>query len=290
MAQRSLDIKAQSATPQAPNARFGPELALLIDTSNCIGCKACQMACMEWNERRDPIGRNVGAYDNPPDLSDQSWTVIRFAEVEMPPARVEWLLRKDGCMHCAEPSCLNACPAPGAIVQYGNGIVLYQGEKCIGCGACVDSCPFHIPRLSKKDGKARKCTFCSDRVAQGMEPVCAKTCPTGAIVFGSKEELARAAQGRISTLKAQGYPRAGLYDPQGVGGTHVIYLLKHADRPGLYHDLPTAPRALPRVAYGGEQPWVSLDLGLMLVAGFIGLLAAVAPDGVARDHQEENQP
>ncbi len=98
-------------------------MAKLIDESKCIGCKACQVACMEWNDLRDEVGTNVGVYDNPSDLSPSSWTVMRFFEVEPKDGNLEWLIRKDGCMHCADPGCLKACPAPGAIVKYANGIV-----------------------------------------------------------------------------------------------------------------------------------------------------------------------
>ncbi len=164
---------------------------------------------------------------------------MRFSEYEEQDGRLEWLIRKDGCMHCADPGCLKACPAPGAIVQYSNGIVDFVEEHCIGCGSCITGCPFNIPRLSKKDNKAYKCTLCSDRVGVGLEPACVKTCPTGAITFGSKEDMKEHAAGRIVDLKSRGYQNAGLYDPQGVGGTHVMYVLKHADKP---RDLPWLAR------------------------------------------------
>ncbi len=271
MALQSLDVKAVSATTtQPPSARQTPEVAKLIDVSKCIGCKACQVACMEWNDLRDDIGSNVGAYDNPADLSAQSWTVMRFAEVETAPDKLEWLIRKDGCMHCSEPGCLKACPAPGAIVQYSNGIVDFHEENCIGCGYCITGCPFNIPRISKKDGKVYKCTLCSDRVAVGMEPACVKTCPTGAIVFGAKEDMVHHAEGRIADLKERGYANAGLYDPAGVGGTHVMYVLQHADQPGLYRNLPKDPSISPLVALwkGATKPLMSLALGAAVLAGF----------------------
>ena len=118
---------------------------------------------------------------------------------------LEWLIRKDGCMHCADPGCLKACPAPGAIVQYSNGIVDFVSENCIGCGYCVKGCPFNIPRISKVDHKAYKCTLCSDRVAVGQEPACAKACPTQAILFGTKEDMTQWADERIEDLKSRGY-------------------------------------------------------------------------------------
>ena len=165
MALQSLDITRRSATTTpSPSQRQLPKVAKLIDVSKCIGCKACQVACMEWNDTRDDIGINHGVLDNPMDLTENSWTVMRYTEVETDRG-LEWLIRKDGCMHCAEPGCLKACPAPGAIVQYSNGIVDFHEENCIGCGYCITGCPFDIPRLSKKDSKVYKCTLCSDRVA-----------------------------------------------------------------------------------------------------------------------------
>ena len=155
MGLQTLDISARSATTTPPpGVRKSPELAKLIDISKCIGCKACQVACMEWNDLRDSVGVNVGSYDNPVDLSAQSWTVMRYTEVESAKGKLEWLIRKDGCMHCSEPGCLKACPAPGAIVRYSNGIVDYHQEHCTGCGYCIIGCPFNIPRISAKDGKA----------------------------------------------------------------------------------------------------------------------------------------
>jgi len=189
---QSLDIKRMSATTVQPPSVREPitgTVAKLIDTTKCIGCKACQTACMEWNDLRDDIGENHGTYDNPRDMSEHSWTVMRFSEYENPNGNLEWLIRKDGCMHCEDPGCLKACPAPGAIVQYTNGIVDFQEENCIGCGYCVSGCPFDVPRISKQDNRAYKCTMCSDRVAVGQEPACVKSCPTGAIVFGTKEDM-----------------------------------------------------------------------------------------------------
>ena len=161
---QSLDVVARSATttptPQVRTA--APQVAKLIDESKCIGCKACQVACMNWNDLRDDVGETVGVYDNPADLTPSSWTVMKFYEVEPKAGSLEWLIRKDGCMHCDDPGCLKACPSPGAIVKYANGIVDFHSEHCIGCGYCVKGCPFDVPRISAKDNKAYKCTLCSD--------------------------------------------------------------------------------------------------------------------------------
>jgi len=275
MSLQSLDIVRRSATTtQPPSVREAPtgQVAKLIDTTKCIGCKACQVACMEWNDLRDEVGTNVGAYQNPHDLTDQSWTLMRFAEYENPAkgGDLEWLIRKDGCMHCADPGCLKACPAPGAIVQYANGIVDFHEENCIGCGYCIAGCPFDIPRISKRDNKAYKCTLCSDRVAVGLEPACIKACPTGALVWGTKEDMQEHAAGRVEDLKSRGFDNAGLYDPPGVGGTHVMYVLHHADQPGLYNDLPADPQISPMVGLwkGVTKPLALAGFALTALAGF----------------------
>lgn len=287
---QSLDLKQRSATTTpSPSIRSTVKVAKLIDISKCIGCKACQVACGEWNDIRDVVGHNVGVYDNPADLSADTWTVMRFTEYEEESGKLEWLIRKDGCMHCADPGCLKACPAPGAIVQYSNGIVDFIEEHCIGCGSCVTGCPFNIPRISKQDNKAYKCTLCSDRVGVGLEPACVKTCPTGAITFGSKEDMIEQAEERIVDLKERGYQNAGLYDPQGVGGTHVMYVLKHADKPEIYHGLPADPHISPMVGLwkGALKPLALLAMGVTALAGFFHYVKVGPNDADADDESAE---
>jgi formate dehydrogenase iron-sulfur subunit len=270
MSLQSLDITRRSATTTpSPQQRQMPEVAKLIDVTKCIGCKACQAACQEWNDLREEVGVNVGSYTNPHDLTANSWTLMRFAETEAN-GNLEWLIRKDGCMHCADPGCLKACPSPGAIIQYSNGIVDFHEENCIGCGYCIAGCPFNIPRLSQKDSKVYKCTLCSDRVAVGLEPACIKACPTQALVFGSKEDMIEHANGRIVDLKERGFGQAGLYDPPGVGGTHVMYVLHHADQPQLYNDLPKDPVISPVVGVwkGIFKPLATAALFFTALAGF----------------------
>ncbi|HBB79163.1 formate dehydrogenase subunit beta [Stutzerimonas nitrititolerans] len=282
------DIIARSATTTlAPSIRQVEEVAKLIDVSKCIGCKACQVACSEWNELRDDVGSNHGTYDNPIDLTAESWTVMRFTEHEKADGDLEWLIRKDGCMHCADPGCLKACPSPGAIVQYANGIVDFNQDKCIGCGYCVTGCPFNVPRISQEDKKAYKCTLCSDRVAVGKEPACVKTCPTSAIVFGSKADMQRHAEERIEDLKSRGFEHAGLYDPDGVGGTHVMYVLHHADKPSLYAGLPDQPVISPMVSLwkGITKPLALLAMGAAVLGGFFHYVR-VGPQRVEEEEDE----
>ena len=291
---QSLDIKRRSATTTpSPSARVESitQVAKLIDVSKCIGCKACQTACSEWNDLRDEVGTvsAAGVYDNPTDLTAQSWTVMRFSEYENEATgNLEWLIRKDGCMHCEDPGCLKACPSPGAILQYANGIVDFQQENCIGCGYCITGCPFDVPRISAKDNKAYKCTLCSDRVAVGQEPACVKTCPTGAITFGTKTAMQNYAQERIVDLKERGYAQAGLYDPVGVGGTHVMYVLHHADRPSLYHGLPNAPKISPLVGLwkGVAKPLAMAALGVAAVGSLFHYITK-GPNEVSKELEDE---
>ncbi|WP_022983027.1 MULTISPECIES: formate dehydrogenase subunit beta [Ideonella] len=292
MSLQSLDIKQRSATTTpSPSARTpaSGEVAKLIDVSKCIGCKACQTACMEWNDLRQEPGENVGVYDNPADLTANAWTVMRFTEYDNPSTgNFEWLIRKDGCMHCADPGCLKACPSPGAIIQYTNGIVDFHEENCIGCGYCVTGCPFNVPRISQKDKKAYKCTLCSDRVAVGQEPACVKTCPTGAIMFGTKQAMKDQAEERIADLKERGFEKAGLYDPAGVGGTHVMYVLHHADTPSLYHGLPDEPKISPMVSVwkGITKPLAMVALGAAALGGLFHFITK-GPNEVSKELEDE---
>ncbi|CAI8721155.1 formate dehydrogenase subunit beta [Methylocaldum szegediense] len=288
MALQSLDIVRRSATTTpSPQQRQTMEVAKLIDVTKCIGCKACQSACMEWNDLREEVGINEGSYTNPHDLTANSWTLMRFAETEEN-GTLEWLIRKDGCMHCADPGCLKACPSPGAIIQYANGIVDFHEENCIGCGYCIAGCPFDIPRLSKKDNKVYKCTLCSDRVAVGLEPACIKACPTQALVFGSKKDMIEYANERIADLKERGFENAGLYDPPGVGGTHVMYVLHHADKPELYNDLPKDPVISPMVGLwkGIFKPLATAAIFFTALAGFFHYIT-VGPNETEEEDEEK---
>jgi formate dehydrogenase iron-sulfur subunit len=285
------DLVRRSASSVPQPARKLTSVAKLIDTSKCIGCKACQSACLEWNDLRQEIGFNHGIYDNPLDLTPESLTVMRFSEWINPETQnLEWLIRKDGCMHCEDPGCLKACPAPGAIVQYSNGIVDFDHDKCIGCGYCIKGCPFNIPRLSKVDNKAYKCTLCSDRVAVGQGPACAKACPTQAIVFGTKDEMKAHAEARIKDLKSRGYNNAGLYDPPGVGGTHVMYVLHHADKPEIYANLPKDPKISPIVeVWKGVSKYVGMaTIGAFAAVGFLHHLVSGA-NRVSPEDEENAQ-
>ena len=143
-------------------------------------------------------------------------------------------------MHCSEPGCLIACPAPGAIVQYANGIVDFEQDQCIGCGYCMTGCPFNVPKFQPTSKRVFKCTMCVDRVSVGLQPACVKACPTSCLQFGTKEQMLQVAGTRVDQLKANGFKEAAVYDPPGVGGTSVVTVLAFGDRPELY-GLPRNP-------------------------------------------------
>ena len=216
------------------------------------------------------VGYFEGSYDNPMDLDQNTWTLMRFTEWENEQGNLEWLIRKDGCMHCEDPGCLKACPAPGAIVQYANGIVDFISENCIGCGYCVKGCPFDIPRISPVDHKSYKCTLCSDRVRRRAGAGLRQGVPDRRDHVRLEGRHDAWAGERIVDLKSRGFKNAGLYDPAGVGGTHVMYVLHHADRPSLYAGLPDKPRISPFVeAWKGIlKPLALAGIAVTALAGF----------------------
>jgi formate dehydrogenase beta subunit len=237
----TLDLKRVSASSApAPGIREQATVSKYIDTTSCIGCKACEVACQEWNDLPPETTVQFGTYQTMPELTPNLWNLIRFAEVEHENG-LAWLMRKDQCMHCGDPGCLKACPAPGAIVQYANGIVDFQQDACIGCGYCMTGCPFNIPKLNARTKRVYKCTLCSDRVGAGLEPACIKACPTGCLQFGTKPQMLDLAHKRVTQLRGQGFTHAAVYDPPGVGGTGVVTVLAHGDRPELY-GLPRDPQ------------------------------------------------
>jgi formate dehydrogenase beta subunit len=240
-------------------------VAKLIDTTLCIGCKACEVACQEWNDQPFTLGSYSGTYQTMPDLAPNFWNLIKFNEREEG-GDFLWLMAKYQCMHCVDPGCLRACPAPGAIVQLANGIVDFQSEHCIGCGYCMTGCPFDVPKLHPTTKKVQKCTLCNDRVSVGLEPACIKACPTNCLSFGTREDLLAEAEARVEQLQGDGRKDAGVYNPAGVGGTHVLYVLAHAGHPEHY-GLPRDPKI----------PWtVALWKGALKWAGNVALLGGIA--------------
>ena len=264
-------ISGHAGEAPAANMEPGYTVCKLVDTTTCIGCKACEVACLEWNGYpfRETLFDNT--YQTMPETAWNYWNLIKFNEVDRPDGSVTLLMRKDQCMHCAEPGCLAACPADGAIVQYSNGIVDFQQAQCIGCGYCVSGCPFNIPKFNPVTRKMFKCTLCVDRVTQGLEPACIKTCPTGCLHFGSKEDMTFLAETRAKQLRDHyGLQNAGVYDPSGVGGTSVIYVLHDATNPEAYGGLPKDPRIPWTVRlWKGPAKWIG---NLAMIGGVLGVL------------------
>ncbi len=216
------------------------EKVILFDATKCIACRACQVACKQWNELKAEVTTNTGTYENPPDLSTNTWLTIKFTE-ESENGAVRWLFSRRSCMHCTEAACVEVCPS-GALYHNEYGFVCYDKDKCIGCGYCVEFCPFNVPRLDASRvsgvGKMDKCTFCIDRVTNGMEPACVNTCPTGALIIGDRNALLAEGRSRVQNLKSKGYSNVYLYGEDELGGLHVLYVL--ADRPSVY-GLPEEP-------------------------------------------------
>ena len=263
------------------------EVAKLIDTSTCIGCKACEVACLEWNGLSFSDTTFDNSYQTMPETAWNFWNLIKFNEYEPEGGNLMLLMRKDQCMHCEEPGCLIACPADGAIVQYANGIVDFQQDACIGCGYCITGCPFNIPKFSPTSRKVFKCTLCSDRVSEGLEPACIKACPTGCLHFGTKDEMKELAENRAQQLREHsGFPNAGVYDPAGVGGTHVLYVLHDATNPEAYGGLPKDPR-VPWTVRLWKTPLKWLG-NLAMIGGAIGIFVHYLRYG-PKTIEEENE-
>ena len=276
-------LRISATTAPAPGVRTVPTITKLIDTSTCIGCKACEVACQEWNDLPPETTVQTGTYQTLPDLTPNYWNLIKFQEHEEE-GTLHWLMRKDQCMHCTEPGCLIACPAPGAIVQYTNGIVDFQQEQCIGCGYCMTGCPFNVPKFSPKTRRVYKCTMCVDRVSVGLQPACVKACPTSCLQFGTKEQMLQIANHRVDQLKVNGFRQAAIYDPPGVGGTSVVTVLAYGDKPELY-GLPRNPTIPVMVRlWKGPLKWVG---NLAMIGGLLGVFAHYVRFG--RKHSEEKR-
>ena len=190
------------------------------------------------------------------------------------------------CMHCTDAPCAAVCPV-NCFYTTADAVVLHSKDLCIGCGYCVKGCPFNIPRISKVDAKAYKCTLCVDRVAVGQGPACQKACPTQAIVFGTKDEMKQWADHRIKDLKSRGFKNAGLCGPPGVSGTHVMYVLQHNDKPQIYAGLPNNPSISPVVElWKGATKYAGLTaIGAFAAIGFLHHLLTGANRVSAEDEK-----
>jgi formate dehydrogenase iron-sulfur subunit len=227
-------------------------MGFFTDTSICIGCKACQVACHQWNDLPSPDGKRQplpvlsgDSYDNTGSLSATNWRHVKFIEQFSNDANrssARWLMMSDVCKHCVNAPCLEVCPT-GALIRTEFDTVYINEPACNGCRDCISACPFGVIHMSDLPGKnvAQKCTFCYDRLKQGLTPACAQACPTQSIRFGPVSQLKQIAQQRVGHLQQQGETTAYLYgaDDKILGGLNAFYLL--LDKPETY-GLPSSPK------------------------------------------------
>jgi formate dehydrogenase iron-sulfur subunit len=219
--------------------------AFFTDSSICIGCKACEVACKEWNGLSAEPSEFLGlSYDNTGQLGADTWRHVAFIEQKRN-GDVRWLMNSDVCKHCTHAACLNVCPT-GALFRTEFGTVVVQEDVCNGCGYCIPACPFGVIERREGDGRAFKCTLCYDRLKGGLRPACATACPTGSIQFGTLAEMRDRAEERVKELHDRGAGGARLYlgdEENGVAGAGSVFLL--LDEPHVYGlpDEPVAPTA-----------------------------------------------
>jgi formate dehydrogenase iron-sulfur subunit len=270
----------RTAAPDPAKQRAGeqdgqPLMGFLTDATLCIGCKACEVACKQWNQLPADGNNFTGhSYDNTGHLSETTWRHVAFKEkiggaigdmMGAGPTAGSWLMLSDVCKHCEDAPCLKSCPT-GSLVYNPFGDVYVQPDICNGCGYCVSACPFGVIGRSEEDGHAKKCTLCFDRQADAHVPACAKSCPTESIKFGPVEELRAYAEKRVALLRERGHEKAYTYGADSVGNygrLNAFFILE--DHPNEYN-LPEEPRQADR----GQG-----------VRYMLGSLAALALTGLA---------
>jgi len=244
--------------------------AILYDASLCIGCRGCQVACKQWNDREGlhSPAINTGTYENPSDLSSDTWLRMRHVEVDKPEG-FQWVFMPHACMQCHEAACVEVCPTQALTHHPEYDFVLVNRDRCNGCGYCTQFCPYSIPRLDGQvfsgAAKSYKCTFCQDRVLNGRLPACVQTCPTGALSFGDHSDLAAKAQERVAELKTRGFTQANVYGEGILGGLGRLFVLT---APPEVLGLPTDPKS-PATAFAWQelvQPGLIASFGLSTLA------------------------
>jgi formate dehydrogenase iron-sulfur subunit len=263
-----------------------PVTAFLTDSTLCIGCKACEVACKEWNQVPDDGFRFTGmSYDNTVGLGHSTWRHVKFIERALTPGDLpadagyasnvfRWDFSSDVCKHCENAGCLEACPT-GSIVRTEFGGVYIQPDVCNGCGYCIVTCPFGVVDRRPGDGRAFKCTFCYDRQKAGLVPACAKACPTESIQFGEIEELREKGRQRVEDLRERGIEDAVFYDPRAtsVGGTHAMFVFRGTAEE---YNLPSAPD-VPTVHLRAGWQGAAVAAGLMLFGTALAFFSGRSP-------------
>jgi formate dehydrogenase iron-sulfur subunit len=248
-------------------------MGFFTDTTVCIGCKACEVACKEWNQLPATNGGlntlSGDSYDNTRQLDGIHWRHVKFIEQFSPDRRQgRWLMMSDVCKHCVNAGCMEVCPT-GAIFRTEFDTVVIQSDVCNGCRDCIAACPFGVIEINPVSGTAQKCTLCYDRLRGGMQPACSQACPTQSIQFGPISQLRPRAEARVAQLKKAGEAKAALYgtDEKMLGGLNSFYLL--VDRPEVY-GLPPDPK-MPTRNLKSSSLWSALGavaLGAMAVFSF----------------------
>jgi len=290
----------------ALNITPGEKYGFFTDTSICIGCKACEVACKEWNGLESDNSVFLGdSFDNTGQLDSEHWRHVKFMEqVADAPTSVgngqAWLMMSDVCKHCEHASCMQVCPT-GAIIRTEFDTVYIQQDVCNGCRNCISACPYSVIGFSSTTGTARKCTLCYDRLQNNLMPACAKACPTQSIQFGKVDDLRAAAAKRLVAVQAGGATNAQLYgaDDTVYGGLNAFFLLM--DKPETYA-LPNADNAvLPARNNLFGYLGTAVTAALAVIAGLVALrrrteprapapAAAAAPVALEPGAQPESEP
>jgi formate dehydrogenase iron-sulfur subunit len=247
---------------------------VFVDTSKCTGCKACTVACKEWNELPAEKTQLVTSYQTHKNFTPNTWTYVTFTE-KYENQSMDFLMRKAQCLHCADPACMKACSS-NAITKTEAGFVVIDHTKCIGCGYCAENCPFGVPKVDPVVKKSFKCSGCIDRVENNLKPACVQTCQTGALSFGERETMLPQAKKQLAVVQKT-HPKAMLYGENEMGGTTFLYLL--LDRPETYN-LPLNPsipisvtlwkdiiRPVGKIAVGGAAAAVVVGVFANLLKG-----------------------
>jgi formate dehydrogenase iron-sulfur subunit len=267
--------------------------AMLIDTTLCIGCRGCQVACKSWHNL--PGERTVFSetWSNPRHLDSNNYTRIIFREMTKPDGQLSWHFISRRCMHCNDPACVTACPV-GALTKLASGPVVYDDERCIGCRYCMMACPFQIPKFEWGSAVPliRKCDFCADRIDIGLAPACATVCPTQTLLFGDRAALLKEAHRRIGAHPGKYYPQ--VYGEKTVGGTAKLYLTAVSfDELGLSHrgyrtDLGETPYGIYGREWMSKVPFVALTVGGLAVGlHYLNQRRAEVQDQQSQEGKEE---
>ncbi|WP_462410173.1 4Fe-4S dicluster domain-containing protein [Neobacillus sp. Marseille-QA0830] len=269
-----------------------------VDVTKCDGCRACMVACKNWNDLPADPQDFQGSVQSHPKVSADTWNVMQYIEHENGKGDLEYLFRHSACFHCTDAACEKVCPE-NAISYSKYGTVVIDHDKCVGCGYCVQNCPFEVISLKEyvdKNGdkykKSQKCTMCTDRLEEGLQPACVTTCHTGSLEFGEESAMLKKAQQRVAEIKDR-FPNAQVYNPQGVGGTHTIYVL--AEKPSVY-GLPENPKVPTSAVIWKDyaQPIGKMMIGattMAVVGAFItnNIISKRNNKGLKEDRGESNE-